>query len=361
MISMFIIIWMTAIFGFWANEQRIKYSYKKLVIITLISAIVRSVLEIFLVIHSNDKTTAKIIGWAIADIVVFFWMFFSQLYKGKAYFSRKFWNYALAFNIPLVPHYLSQVVLNSSDRIMIQRIIGDDEAGIYNLAYSLSLIMILFNTAFTQTINPWMYQKIKEKRGRDIAPIAYVTLILIGFVNVILIILAPEALYVFAPKTYHGAIWVIPPISMSVFFMYSYDLYAKYAFYYEKTRMIMLASVLGAALNILLNYIFIRRFGYIAAGYTTLLCYIVYACAHYLFMRRVCTQYCESEYPYDTRIILVISLSFIFIGVLCMSTYNFPIIRYGMVGIVIVTSIIQRRLIIRTLKKLLELKTEALM
>ena len=49
----------------------------------------------------------------------------------------------------------------------------------------------------------------------------------------------------------------------------------------------MAASVSGAALNIVLNYIFIRRCGYIAAGYTTLVCYLCYCVAHYLMMRRI--------------------------------------------------------------------------
>ena len=46
--------------------------------------------------------------------------------------------------------------------------------------------------------------------------------------------------------------------------MYSYDLFAKLAFYYEKTGFVMIASVVGAALNVLLNYIFIGKYGYIA-------------------------------------------------------------------------------------------------
>ena len=357
--AMFVIIWMTAIFGLWANEQRIMYAYKALVSITLVSTILRSIIEILLVMYCEDKATAMIVGWAVADFLMFSWMFVVQIKRGKEICNRKFWIYALAFNIPLVPHYLSQVILNNTDRIMIQRLIGNEEAGVYNLAYSLSLIMILFNSAFTQTLNPWMYQKIKDKKAKDIAPIAYATLIIIGGVNIILIMLAPEALAFFAPSPYHGAIWVIPPVSMSVFFMFSYDLYAKHAFYYEKTRAIMLASVSGAALNILLNYIFISRFGYIAAGYTTLFCYIVYACAHYIFMRRVCRQCCEGVYPYTTKKIIAISCSFLIVGFLCMLTYDYPVIRYGIITTAAILLFLNRHYIIDYLRKIVYLRKGA--
>ncbi len=356
MCLMFVIIWTTATFGFWANEQRVTYSYKILVIVTLISSIIKPTIEIILVLKSEDKVTARIIGWAVADIITFGWMFISQIRKGKAFFSKRFWLYALAFNVPLVPHYLSQTVLNSSDRIMIQRIIGDSKAGIYNLAYSLSMIMTLFNTALMQTISPWMYQKIKDKKNKEIAPVAYTTLILIACVNLFLILLAPEAVIIFAPKSYHEAIYVIPPVAMSVYFMYSYDLFAKFAFYYEKTKMIMLASVSGALLNIILNYIFIKRFGYVAAGYTTLVCYIVYSFVHYIFMKKVCRECNLGEYPYDTKRIIYISISFLILGFVFLATYKVPAVRYGIVTLLLILAILNRREIVLTIKNITKLK-----
>lgn len=359
MVSMFIIIWTTAVFGFWANDQRVIYSYKTLVIITLLSSLLKPVIEIVLVLNSQDKATARIIGWAIVDIISFSWMFVAQLLKGKKFYSKKYWVYALRFNVPLVPHYLSQTVLNSADRIMIERMVGASEAGIYNLAYSISLIMMLFNNALSQTVSPWMYQKIKEKKGTEIAPIAYVTLLFIAAVNLVLILLAPEAVRFFAPKEYYDAIWVIPPVAMSVFFMYAYDLFAKFAFYYEKTRVIMTASVLGALLNVILNYIFIQKIGYIAAGYTTLICFIVYASAHYMFMKKVCRECCEGVYPYETKKILIIAIPFIVAGFIFMATYNYPFIRYGLVGVAAITATIMRKKIIGAVEKILSLRNKS--
>ena len=355
MVLMFIIIWMSAIFAFWANEQRVEYSYRILVIITLISAIIKPTIEVVFVLHSNDKAIARIIGWALADVLTFGWMFIYQFIRGKQFFSKKFWTYALNFNIPLVPHYLSQNVLNSSDRIMIQRMVGDSQAGIYNLAYSLSLIMMLFNTALSQTVSPWIYQKVKDKKVKLIAPIAYMTLGFIAAVNLLLILLAPEAVAFFAPKSYYEAIWVIPPVAMSVYFMYAYDMFAKFAFYYEKTKNITIASVIGAILNIILNYTFIQNFGYVAAGYTTLTCYMVYALMHYIFMRKVCRECCDGEYPYETKKIVLITIPFLVLGVVFMASYSFPYIRYGLVIIIAMIAIIKRRKIVALIKKVMSL------
>ena len=358
MICMIIIIWSTSVFGFWANEQRVNYSYKALVGVTVISSILSTALGIVLVLNMEDKATARIIGWTASCLLCFGWMFFAQMKKGGTYFSVKFWKYALAFNLPLVPHYLSATVLNSADRIMIQRMVGESEAGIYNLAYSVALIMTIFNGALMQTLNPWIYQKIKDMKEMEIAPIAYSTMLLIAVVNLFLILLAPEVVAIFAPKEYYDAIWVIPPVAISAFFMYTYDLYAKLAFYYEKTVFIMAASMAGAILNILLNYVFIGQFGYIAAGYTTLICYAVYVAAHYLFMQKVCRDYCDSRYPYETKKIMLITIPFVTVGLLLLLTYNLPVMRYGILLSGIAAAIVMRKYIIGSVCSVLKIRRD---
>ena len=179
---------------------------------------------------------------------------------------------------------------------------------------------------------------------------------MIAGVNLLLILLAPEAVRIFAPQEYYEAIWVIPPVAMSVYFMYAYDLFAKFAFYYEKTKVIMTASVLGALLNVVLNYIFIKRFGYIAAGYTTLVCFMVYSIAHYVFMRKVCRDCCDGKYPYETRKIVLITIPFLAAGFIFMATYNYPVIRYGLVGTAMVVAIIMRKRIVGIVKNIMSLK-----
>lgn len=351
-LAMLVMIWATAAFSFWAAEQRVTYSYRSLVLVTLIVSVAKPVIGVIFVMHAQDKVTARVLGLVLVELIGYIGLYAAQMRRGKVFYSARFWKYALLFNLPLVPHYLSQTVLSSSDRIMIKRLVGDDQAGYYNLAYQVSSIMTIFNTALTQTLSPWMYQKIKERRGRDIAPIAYLTLGIIALVNVLLILLAPEAVAVFAPRTYAEAIYVVPPVAMGCYFMYSYDLFAKHAFYYEKTRFVMAASVFGAALNIVLNYIFIRIYGYIAAGYTTLVCYLVYSAGHYLFMRRICREKCGGEYPYDTRVIVGISAAFVAVSFAMLLTYRHPLVRYAIVALIGAACVVERRRIAAALKRI---------
>ena len=77
--------------------------------------------------------------------------------------------------------------------------------------------------------------------------------------------MAPEVISFMAPNRVLRAIWIIPPVASSVFFMFLYNLFANIEFYFEENKFIMVASVLGALLNIGLNYYLIPLFGYIVA------------------------------------------------------------------------------------------------
>lgn len=349
MMSLLLMIWTTATFNFWASEQRVYYKYKLLVLITLIVSITKPVVGIFLVTHFEDKVTARILGLVLVEVIAYTGCFVSQIIRGKRFYSYKFWKYSIFYNLPLIPHYLSQVVLINSDRIMINKFVGSSAAGIYGLAYSLAMVMTLFNIALMNTLNPWIYQKIKDKEYKKIEPVAYISLSIIAFVNLFLIALAPEVVKIFAPSSYYKAVYCIPPVAMSVLFIFMYDLYAKYAFYYEKTKLIMLASIGGAILNIVLNYVGIKLFGYVTAAYTTLICYMVYALFHYILMRKVCNEYCDGIKPYNDRILLGIVFVFLLFGFGLLLTYSYIVIRYFIVILMIIIVIVNKKRILEYL------------
>lgn len=121
-------------------------------------------------------------------------------------------------------------------------------------------------------------------------------------------------------------------------------------FYYEKRNFIIIASILAIITNILLNYIFIQIFGYYAAGYTTLFCYIAYTGGHYYFMRRICKRYINNEKVYSLCVLLTISGVFMFIGFIFMITYRLEVVRYLLLMVIIVVGLMNRKRITEMLQ-----------
>lgn len=356
MIAMFIDMFAVTAFSFWSSRQRVDFKYKKLVFLTLFNAIATPTVGIIAVTHTMQKVEARVLSSIAIDLIAFGYLYFIQAKNGKQFYNKRYWKYALAFNLPLIPHYLSTIVLSQSDRLMINYLCGSDKAGIYSVAYSLSQVMVIFNASLLNTLNPWIYIKIKKKEYNDIGNVTYYMLVIIAFVNFLLVALAPEAISIMAPKAYYEAIWVIPPVAASVYFMFMYCLFADFEFYYEKTKFIMIASVASALLNIILNNIFIKHFGFIAAGYTTLVCYIVYALGHYIFMRKINKDYMGGIKVYNSKLILLISLVFATACAMLMLLYNYTIIRYEVLGISLVIAVLQKNKIIRLFKQIKEEK-----
>ena len=356
MLAMLLMIWSTAAFSFWMATQRNQYRYHLLVVVTLAVSVAKPVIGILFVVNADDKVTARILGLALVEVIAYSGFFFMQVYRGKKFYSGKFWRYAIAFNLPLLPHYLSNAILGSSDRIMIQRMVGVSAAGIYSLAYSISQIMTMVNEALNKTMSPWLYQKIREKNYAAIPKVVYPSLILIAAANLALIAIAPEAVAIFAPPEYQEAIYAIPPVAMSVFATYLYLCFAPFEFYYEKRIWTTIGTLTSAVANIILNYIFIQLCGYQAAGYTTLVCYLVNSFMHYFFMRKVCKVYLDDLKPYNLRTLLLITGVFMGIGFLYIPTYANPILRYTYTILLLIILFTQRKRVVEALRSILKKK-----
>ena len=337
-------------YKFWTVRQRVHYRYKLMVVMTLINIVIKTGAELYAVICFSDKVTARIISIVAADAVtlcVFLFKMFAESVKG---FSLKYWKYALNYNIPLIPHYLSQVVLNQSDRIMIKNICGKEDAGIYSLAYNLATALNILNHAILNSFNPWIYQQIKKKNYKDIREKSFRLLLIVAACCVMLILLAPEVILIFGSGKYGQAIWVVPPVAVSVYFTFLYSFFANFEFYFEKNVYMMVASVCAAALNVGLNAVFIPMYGFMAAAYTTLACYLLYTLFHYIVMRRILFKEIGTKSIYNDRHIFLLSLGVTVAGFALTLIYSYMVVRLILFAVIMAAAFINRAKIMEVLQ-----------
>lgn len=348
-ITMFVEIWVTSIFHFWSARERVNLRYKRLVVLTLIYVLFSQLLAVLAVLNIDKakQVEARAISITVVGIVLFVPMLISILKKGKKIFIRKYWIYALKFNLPLVPHYLSQIVLNESDKVMIKWLCGANYAGYYSVAYALAMVMLILNNSISGVMNPWIYKSIKKGEQKNVGKKSYYILAIIAVVNFMVIAVAPEILNILAPGSYQQALWVIPPVTASVYFMFLYNLFATFEYYFDKTHYVMISSLVCAVLNVALNYIFIQKFGFVAAGYTTLFCYVLVSIMHYVFMRITCKKHLNNEKIYNAGIILLIGMLLVGASAVMVLLYSFGwYFRYITIAIIFVVVFMLRKKII---------------
>ena len=109
---------------------------------------------------------------------------------------------------------------------------------------------------------------------------------------------------------------------------------------------------MSAILNLVLNFIFIKKFGYYAAGYTTLICYIMLSFVHYYFYKKIVMKELNAKNIYNDKFILVISIVLLIIMGLLTITYDKIVIRYVFALLIFVVGFVKRKEIIKIFKTL---------
>lgn len=340
----------------WYGHRRFTYQYKSVVAVTMLVALASPVLAYLLVDHAAQKGYARIVGYAAVVIAVGVACFAYQAIRGKGGMKREYWRYALTFNLPLIPYYLSQVIFNQSDRIMISHISGTDKAGLYSVAYTLATILTFVITAINGSYVPWFYGKLREQKGAENKPVANGLAILIAFLLLAVIALAPEIILIMAGKGYAEAMWVVPPVAMSLLLLFYSQLFINVEFYCEEKLLLVWGSVGAAVLNIILNYLLIPAFGFVAAGYTTLLSYAVFAVSNYLTLKVVEKKHGMCCNYFDLKMLMLIFAVFALLAFTAMALYTMPWIRYTVIASVLLAIIILHKQVIRFVRSVLARK-----
>ncbi len=353
MLAMFLLLYADPAAEFWGARERFNYRYKKYVAMTVSTTVLSLVLGVICVSMTDHKTAARIYSDIAAKSLFPAILFFMLLTQGKCFYRKEYWHYGLRFNLPLIPHYLSTFILNQADRIMIGDMVGDDAAAVYSVAYTISTVMILVTNAINQSLVPYIYKAINSDTPEKVGGSTRMLFVLVSMLSILTMCFAPEIIFLFAGKGYAEAIWVIPPIAASVYFIFCYTMFSTIEYYYMRTGMIALASCGCAAANLVLNYIFIRLFGYYAAGYTTLACYILLTLMHYIFYRKTIRQ----ELPgvkslHDLKTVVLwggITLAVMLVMTL---TYGYWYVRYGLLAVIALVLVCKRKALLKSIRAL---------
>ena len=349
---MFCQIVASAALSLWAARERFEFRYKHLVIITVANTLLGAVVPVIAILlcPPEQGANARIAAHAISIICICGCIYIHNLRKGKVFFAKEMWRVAFLFNLPLLPHYLSTMVLNHSDRIMIGKMVGSSEAGLYSVAYSAAMILSILATSINQSFAPWIYGEIDKKSYKNSAKVGNAMFAGVALVLMMLMAFAPECIYVFAGAKYAAAVKIVPSVAASLYFIFMYQIFANIEFYYKRNKFIAYASMSGAVLNLILNYFGIMMFGYIAPGYTTLICYIIFGIAHYLFMRKICNEELNGVRLFDSRTIFAIAIGLIAFSIIMMFLYPHTIIRYIILAVIVGVAFINRNRVIAYLK-----------
>jgi len=336
----------------WMMRQRIVYNYKWAVFLTMLVSISQIVVPIAALYMLEKTAEIKYIYSLVPQIFIYVFFYFNSI-KPK-YFTLKnlqnlffYTKFYFRMAIPFATTALSYLVLNQSDRIMIGKMIGNAEVAVYSVAYSVSSVTALLQDAISNTLLPWIFNKIENKQYKRLEEIIFSLLIFIGLLYVLYMIVCQEIVFLLFQSEYWNAIWSIPGIVGSSFFMLVYSIFIDIENYYEKNKSIFATAVVCASVNIILNYFGIQMFGYIVCAYTTLISYMLCALMHYTF---ACKAYSRGR-PLSVKRLVVLSGLFLFAMVGVLLLYRNLYLKYIVLVVILLFGFIKRKIILMIIKE----------
>lgn len=309
--------------------ERFVYKYKVTVALSILLSCSVALLSVMGAYFFTDKLAGIIYGRTLPPVLMGLAIVL-YLKKEKSCLKLSYWKYALPIVWPYIPHLLAGTVLGAMNKIFITRICGAEANGFYSLAYNVGLVVTIFITSLNGAFAPWLGDNLKNKAYDRIRKVARPYIVLFSLLTVLAALLAPEALFILGGEKYLEAIYVIPPIMISCVFQFIYGLYVNIEQYEKKTVGMAAATISAAVLNIVLDIVFLPRFGYISAAYATVISYIWLLLVH---MRLVFKLGFKNVYDNKFNLCGAILVScFIVLISFC---YVYPVIRWSLFFLII--------------------------
>ena len=335
--------------SFWSLREKYEFRYKGIVFVTLLTAALNAGLGILAVTQFEDKATARVLSCAISQVAVGAVIAFILFRKGKTFWNRTYVRFAIRINIPLLPYYFSTYIVEQSDRIMVQKLISMEAEALYNAAYTLGGIIKIVSGAISGALIPAQYRQLEKGEYDAVRRGLLRFLTLMAAVSIGFICIAPELIWALCGEKYREAVSVIPPVSASVFFVAMFTILTNIELFYDKKHFSSEIAIVAAVLNLVLNILFIPRMGYVAAAYTTLVSYMLYAAGHIFYAGRTLSAKTGSN-PIPVRQLVLLGGGVLLGCVASRVLYQMTVVRYAVAALLLVLLIVKRKQITAFLK-----------
>ena len=267
---------------------RFRYQYRQNIAIAWIIALGTTLLSLLLILTVDaDRAELRMLGIVIPTVALASVFWAKSLKNRCVRVNGTYWRYALKISVPMILHTVCMHILSQSDRVFITKIWGKDQTGLYSLAYTYGMLLHILTSAVSESWLPWFHDTYFAGNHAEIRKNVKPLILLGCYIGLACIAFAPEAVLVLGGEKYAEAVWCVPPIVLGVVCQFIYTHYVNIELHLKKTGYVSGGTIFAAGLNLLLNWIFIPVYGYVAAAYTTLAGYMALLIIHAFITHRV--------------------------------------------------------------------------
>lgn len=260
---------------------------KEYVFYNLIQTLILAILNIILIVEVKMGVEGYLLSIIISNVGFVILAIISSIDSvefNRIRFNVKLCKRMLKFTVPLIIAAISWRVMNSIDRVIVQRILSDDDLGIYTAASKIPALINVLITIFNQA---WLIEVCKENTNdsmfKDVFEV-YNILLTIG--AIILIGVMQTFMRFYVGVEYYMA-WRIVPFLIISAILSAYGVYINNIFYANKnSKSVMISLIIAAIVNIIASVVLTRIIGSIGTALGTMLAFFVHYMLRFIDLRR---------------------------------------------------------------------------
>ncbi len=233
-------------------------------------------LTILFVVTFRMGALGVLLANLIASVVFFVYVFFDFVIHQKIGIDKPILKESFGYSLPLLPHTIANWSNGTIDKLLVNGIRSDADAGLYNLGRQYSTVAATITVAINNAYVPWFYDKANniECNLQSIRRMSEMITSAVCFLSIILALFAQEVLDIMISNPAYEGVWkVIPFLIIGVIFDSIYCFYANVLFL-KNTGIIFVITVFSIFVNVGLNLLFIPIYGFIGCGVACMFTYL---------------------------------------------------------------------------------------
>ncbi|MBI88804.1 MAG: hypothetical protein CMG60_01845 [Candidatus Marinimicrobia bacterium] len=272
---------------------------------SLLNVVVTMFLNILFVVHLKNGIEGVFKANILASGLLLFTSFPIIIQRIKiSAFDKSTLIKVLKFAIPFLPAGVFTMVMELSDRYLIEYMLGTKDVGLYSAGKKMGMLGLTAVMGFNMGWTPYFLKKGKERGARlEFSKITTLFLGIMGYLSMLVSLWINEImrLSIFGKTLIGPAFWncneVVSMILLGYFFFGTYIIQLPGIYIKEITNWVPIFRISGALTLIMSSFYFVPKFGFVGAAYSVVLAFVSMTLTIYLKLNPIYTT------PYNWRAI----------------------------------------------------------
>ncbi|HRB00159.1 MAG TPA: oligosaccharide flippase family protein [Ignavibacteria bacterium] len=280
--------------------------------IKIINISLNVILNIVLILYFNFGIEAVFISNLISSAVTFIMLI--PVLRGiiTFRFNKGLVKELIYFSVPYIPAGIAANIVQIIDRPILKYLTDDKTVGIYTANYKLGIFMMLIVSMFEFAWRPFFLNNAKDPDAKKL--FSKILTVFVAFASVVFLFLTvfidnivkmdlPFGSHLIG-EAYWSGLEIVPVILFGYLFYGMYVNFMAGIYIEKKTKYLPLITGLGAAINVISNFILIPKLSFMGAAISTLISYFVMMAGIYI----VSQKFYKVNYEYKKIGIIFTSL-----------------------------------------------------